>query len=275
MKKMIESGREVMGFFVEVESGVKLYVVDINPSGKETIIFLHGWPLSHKQFEYQFDILPHYGVRCIGIDWRGFGKSDKPFTGYTIDRLADDIRAVVEALGLQNIVLLGHSTGGAIAFHYVARHGSAGVKGLILLDAAVPVGLPTATAEQFINMTLQDRPHMLQELTDQFFFQYATEPFKQWFFHLGLEAAGWSTIAIMNMLSQLDLNSDIAAIDVPTLILHGLQDHIVPYAQAEQLSKQLSNAQLVPLVNGGHGAFWEDKQMVNDTILKWLGLSTL
>src|SRR5690606_4490343 len=101
-----------MGFFVEVESGVKLYVQDVKTAGKHSIVFLHGWPLSHKQFEYQFNILPHYGIRCIGVDWRGFGKSDKPFDGYNIDRLSDDIRAVIQTLGVKDAILLGHSTGG-------------------------------------------------------------------------------------------------------------------------------------------------------------------
>ncbi len=83
-----------MGYFVNVDSDVNLYVEDINPSGKKTIVFLHGWPLNHKQFEYQFNILPSMGYRCIGIDWRGFGKSDKPMNGYSFDRLADDIRFI-------------------------------------------------------------------------------------------------------------------------------------------------------------------------------------
>ena len=73
-----------MGYFVTVEPGVKLYVEDINPGGSKTIVFIHGWPLSHKQFEYQFDVLPAMGYRCIGIDWRGFGNSDKPMSGYTL-----------------------------------------------------------------------------------------------------------------------------------------------------------------------------------------------
>ena len=108
-----------MGYYVRVESGVKLYVEDINPEGSKTIVFLHGWPLNHKQFEYQFDVLPAMGYRCIGIDWRGFGKSDKPISGYNYNRLADDIRAVVDALQLDNFTLIGHSTGGAIAIRYI------------------------------------------------------------------------------------------------------------------------------------------------------------
>ena len=116
-----------MGYYITVEPGVKLYVEDINPRGSKTIVFLHGWPLSHDQFEYQFDVLPGRGYRCIGIDWRGFGKSDRPYDGYNLERLADDIRAVVTALQLKDFVLAGHSTGGAIAIKYVARYNGGGV----------------------------------------------------------------------------------------------------------------------------------------------------
>lgn len=262
-----------MGFFVEVEQGVKLYVEDINPSGTQTIVFLHGWPLSHKMFEYQFNVLPRYGVRCIGIDWRGFGKSDKPFNGYNLDRLSDDIRAVINAMKLKDFILLGHSTGGAIAVRYMSRQQGYGVKGLVLLDAAVPTGIAPETARQYIDMTLNDRPHMLHVLTDQFFSRYATAALQQWFFNLGLEAAGWSTAAIMKMLGEFDLTSDLAAVHVPTLIFHGVHDQVVPFAQAELMHKLLPTSQLVPLANGGHGSFWEERQAINDTLLTWLGLS--
>ena len=131
-----------MGYFVNVDSDVNLYVEDINPSGKKTIVFLHGWPLNHKQFEYQFNILPSMGYRCIGIDWRGFGKSDKPMNGYSFDRLADDIRTIVNMLQLNHFTLAGHSTGGAIAIRYMSRHNGLGVSKLVLIDAAAPLGLP-------------------------------------------------------------------------------------------------------------------------------------
>ena len=111
-----------MGYYIRVEGNIKIYVEDINPEGKKTILFLHGWPGSHKLFEYQFDQLPKMGYRCIGIDQRGFGESDKPFTGYNYDRLSDDVRGVVDALKLKDFTLAGHSTGGAIAIRYMSRH---------------------------------------------------------------------------------------------------------------------------------------------------------
>ena len=91
---------------------------------------------------------PAMGYRCIGIDWRGFGKSDKPISGYNFDRLADDIRAVVDGLQLDNFTLVGHSTGGAIAIRYMSRHNGYGVSKLVLVDAAAPIGFTTETANR-------------------------------------------------------------------------------------------------------------------------------
>lgn len=170
-----------MGYYVTVERDVNLYVEDLNPSGNRTIVFLHGWPLSHKQFEYQFTILPALGYRCIGIDWRGFGQSDKPVHGYHFSRLADDIRAVVVALGLENIILLGHSTGGAIAIRYMARHHGYGVSKVVLVDAAAPVGFTAETAHSFLTSALNDRPKMMREVMESFFYQSITQPFAEWF----------------------------------------------------------------------------------------------
>ncbi len=163
-----------MGYFVNVEPGVNLYVEDLNPSGRKTIVFLHGWPFSHKQFEYQFNVLPSKGYRCIGIDWRGFGNSDKPANGYNYDQLADDIRAIVNILQLNNFILAGHSTGGAIAIHYMARHNGYGVSKLALIDAAAPTGFTKETAAHLLDATLNDRPKMLREIMDTFFFQYVS-----------------------------------------------------------------------------------------------------
>lgn len=216
-----------MGYFVTVEPGVNIYVKDINPRGNKTIVFIHGWPLSHKQFEYQFDVLPAMGYRCIGIDWRGFGNSDKPISGYTYDRLADDIRTVVGALQLDNFTLAGHSTGGAIAIRYMVRYNGYGVSKLVLIDAAAPIGFTKETANQLLTETLNDRPKMMRGVTDTFFFQYITGPFSEWFFQLGLQAAGWSTAAIIILLRDEKLDADLPKIFVPTLIIHGIHDKVI------------------------------------------------
>lgn len=260
-----------MGYFVSVEPGVNLYVEDINPKGSKTIVFLHGWPLSSKQFEYQFNVLPAMGYRVIGIDWRGFGKSDKPFHGYNFDRLADDIRAVIGALQLDNVTLAGHSTGGAIAIRYMTRHNGYGVSKLVLIDAAAPTGFTKETAEHFLTVAQNDRPKMMREVMDTFFFQYISGPFADWFMQTGLEAAGWSTSAIIVTLRDERLDADLPKIGVPTLIVHGIHDKVIPFAQAQEMNRQIRNSQLVPFHYSGHGSYWEERDKFNHLLTQSIG----
>ncbi|MED1472760.1 alpha/beta hydrolase [Bacillus salipaludis] len=260
-----------MGYYVTVESGVKLYVEDIHPEGSKTIVFLHGWPLSHKQFEYQFNVLPTMGYRCIGIDWRGFGNSDKPISGYTFNRLADDIRTVVETLQINNFTLVGHSTGGAIAIRYMSRHNGFGVSKLVLIDAAAPTGFTEDTANNFLKETLNDRPKMMQDVTDGFFFQYITRPFSDWFLQMGLKAASWSTAAIIITLRDEKLHEDLPKISAPTLIIHGIHDKVIPFAQAQELNQKIRNSQLVPFHYSGHGSFWEERDKFNELLRQFIG----
>ncbi|CAH0345250.1 alpha/beta hydrolase [Bacillus sp. CECT 9360] len=259
-----------MGYFVTVEPGVNLYVEDINPGGNKTIVFIHGWPLSHKQFEYQFDVLPAMGYRCIGIDWRGFGNSDKPMSGYTFNRLADDFRTVVGTLQLENFTLVGHSTGGAIAIRYMSRYNGYGVSRLVLVDAAAPTGFSEETANKFLKQTLNDRPKMMKEVTDSFFFQYVTRPFSDWFFQMGLQAAGWSTAAVIVLLRDEKLHEDLPKIAAPTLIIHGIHDKVIPFSQAQELNQKIRNSQLVPFQYSGHGPFWEERDKFNQLLTQFI-----
>ncbi len=264
-------GGDGMGYFIQAESGVNLYVEDINPQSRKTIVFLHGWPLSHLQFEYQFDDLSQKGYRCIGIDWRGFGRSDKPATGYNYNRLADDIRAVVETLQLNRFTLAGHSTGGAIALRYISRYRGSGVSKLVLIDAAAPVGFTEETAAKLLQQASHDRPKMMREVTDTFFFQYITQPFADWFFQLGLQAAGWSTKAVIDMLRDEKLYDDLGKVAAPTLIIHGVQDKVIPFAQAKELNRKIRNSYLVPFQYSGHGPFWEEREMFNRILTQFIG----
>lgn len=260
-----------MGYFVNVEPGVNLFVEDINPGGSKTIVFIHGWPLSHKQFEYQFDFLSAKGYRCIGIDWRGFGNSDKPTSGYNYNRLADDIRTVVSTLQLTNFTLVGHSTGGSIAIRYMSRFNGYGVSKLVLVDAAAPVGFTTETANTLLNEALNDRPKMMQNVIDTFFFQYITGPFSDWFFQMGLQAAGWSTAAVIVLLRDEQLYDDLPKIVAPTLIIHGIHDKVIPFTQAQELNQKITNSQLVPFQYSGHGAFWEEREKFNELLMQFIG----
>ena len=268
-----------MEYYIKVEPDVKIFVEDINPCGKKIILFLHGWPLNHKQYEYQFDRLAQMGYRCIGIDTRGFGASDKPWSGYSYDRLADDVRAVIEALKLQDITLGGHSMGGAIAIRYMARHNGYGVSKLALFAAAAPSAtklpnFPYGMAKEDVTKVIQeiynDRPKALRDFGNNILFKYATQPLMDWFFQLGLPAAGWSTAMAQTTVRDETLFSDLEKICVPTLILHGIHDKVCPFPLAVAQNKGIINSKLVPFENSGHGLFWEEHDKFNEELMKFI-----
>lgn len=132
--------------YVEVSPGVNVYVEDWG-SGKP-VFFIHGWPLSHRMFEYQFTQLPKQGYRCVGIDLRGFGKSDKPWGDYNYDIFADDVKLVLEALDLRDVTMAGFSMGGAITMRYMGRHFGERVSKVAFLGAAAPCFTPGRLVSQ-------------------------------------------------------------------------------------------------------------------------------
>ncbi|MDF2511183.1 MAG: non-heme haloperoxidase family protein [Herbinix sp.] len=268
-----------MGYYVTVQDNVNIYVEDLNPGCNETILFLHGWPGSHNLFEYQFDQLPKLGYRCVGMDTRGFGNSDRPFHGYDYNTLADDVRCVVEALDLRDFTLVGHSTGGAMAIKYMSRHKGYGVKKLVLAAAAAPslikrpnfpYGQDKKVVDKIIADTNKDRPQMLQDFGNLFFYQYITGAFSEWFFQLGLQAAGWSTAAIAETWIREVLFADLETICIPTLIIHGIHDKVVPYQLGEVQHKMIRNSKLRPFEFSGHASFYDQKDEFNETLVKFI-----
>ncbi|NLY42614.1 MAG: alpha/beta hydrolase [Clostridiaceae bacterium] len=267
-----------MGYYVKVNN-VNIYVEDLNPESKKTILFLHGWPANHNLFEYQFNKLPQLGYRCIGIDTRGFGKSDKPFFGYDYNTLSDDVRGVVETLGLRDFTLAGHSTGGAIAVRYMGRHKGYGVAKLVLIAAAAPslikrpgfpYGIDQETVLQIIEGTYNDRPKMLKDFGDRFFFQHTSQAFSDWFFQLGLQAAGWATAAVARTWINEVLFADMEAIHVPTLIIHGIHDKIVPFQLGEIQHRMIRKSILIPFEFSGHGSFYDQKEKFNGLLVRFM-----
>jgi len=269
-----------MGFKIEVETNVNVYVEDINPAGNKTIVFIHGWPGDHSLFEYQFNQLPKMGYRCIGIDCRGFGLSDKPWTGYDYNRLSDDVRCVVEALKLYNFVLAGHSTGGAICVRYMARHHGYGVAKLALFAAAAPsvvqrpyfpYGLEKQAVLDIIKGTYTDRPSMLRAFGKMIFFKPVSGPLSDWIFKLGLQAASWSTAAIARTwLGEEGLFQDLKTIQAPTLILHGINDQVCLYPLAIAQKNSIRYARLIPFEACGHFLFYDQQERFNKELIRFI-----
>lgn len=268
-----------MGFYVEVEPRVKIYVEDINPEGTKTILFIHGWPGNHNLFEYQYNQLPRLGYRCIGLDCRGFGLSDRPWTGYDYNRLSDDVRIVVDTMKLDNFTLGGHSTGGAICVRYMARHKGYGVSKLGLFAAAAPSlvqrpyyphGLQKQVVIDIIKGTFTDRPNMLRGFGKTIFYNPVTPALSDWIFKLGLNAAGWSTAAIANTwLGEEGLFNDLKTINVPTFILHGLNDQVCLFPLAISQKNSIRNSTLVPFEKCGHFLFYDQQKRFNQELVKF------
>lgn len=269
-----------MEWMITVESGVRLYVNDINPSGNKTIVFLHGWPADHRLFEYQYNVFPAPGHRCIGIDLRGFGNSDKPWDGYQYDRLSEDVFQVIRTMNLQNITLLGHSTSGAIAIRYMARHHGFGVARLVLCASAAPslvqrpnfpYGQKTEDIENnFIKAAYENRPKMLNDFGKIFFYQQASPPLLDWLFQMGLQAASYATIAISKAWIREVLFNDLLKIKVPTLIMHGIHDEVVPYQLGVVQNRGIRGSKLVTFENSGHGLFYDEMEKFNRELSQFI-----
>lgn len=257
-----------MGFHIPVDNNTALFVEDVGPRDGEPILFIHGWPLNHKCFEYQFNQLPKLGYRCIGVDLRGFGQSDKPWFGYTYDRLADDIRIVIDTLGLQAITLTGHSMGGAIAIRYMARHVDFRIARLALLAPAAPsftrgpdypYGMTKEEVNTLIEQTYSDRPALLAQFADIFFEKPITAPFKQWFIDIGLAAAGYATAFTAAALRDETLWNDLSSIHVPVGLFHGQKDKVCPFEFSDILHSLIMGSHLYAYEDAGHGLFYCDQ----------------
>lgn len=268
-----------MKYFVKTSDNSRIAVEDLNSEAEKTILFIHGWPLNHSVYEYQLNFFPSNGYRCVAIDLRGYGDSDRPYNGYDYNTMAADIKKVIDVLKLNDITLVGHSMGGAISIRYMSNYNGHGVSNLCLIGAAapswvktreVPYGYTDAEVTTFINASLNDRPKSISGISDLFFYQYVSQPLLNWFNNIALSASPWATTQGLISLKNERLFNDIPKIKVPTLILHGIHDKVCPYEFAEYLDENIEISILIPLKGSGHAAFIEEKDIVNDTLLKFM-----
>jgi len=262
--------------FIEVEPGIKLFVEDSLAGSPGTFVFVHGWPLSSKVFEYQFQDLVPRGYRCIALDLRGFGDSDKPWGVYNYDVFAHDLAVVLEALEVQDAILVGHSMGGAIALHFAAKQYTRHINKLVLVSAAAPsfmqrsdfaLGVEQTTIDAMIKDCLNDRISMLSKFGTSCFAKPVSPAFSRWFHTIALNASPFATLKCLEALRDADLRQDIARVKVPTLIMHGGKDTIAPFALAEVLHQGIENSKLLRFENSGHAIFYEDLAEFNQNLM--------
>ncbi|MFA6448982.1 MAG: alpha/beta hydrolase [bacterium] len=266
--------------YIKIEPNIYLHIRDWG-QGKP-IVFIPGWPLSHEMYEYQFNQLPRREYRCIGITMRGFGKSSKPWGEYNYDVFADDIGKVIEALDLRDVTLAGHSMGGAISLHYVARQKNERVSKLALFGAAAPsftkrdgfpYGLEPEAVDGFIESCRADRAKLNEDFGKIFFLSEnaVSQKLGMWFHNMGMEASPHATEACLIALRDSDLRDDLAQVKVPTAISHSTHDKICPFELAEAMASGIKGAELIRFEKSGHGLFYEEKEKFNEMIVNFVG----
>jgi non-heme chloroperoxidase len=251
----------------------------------QPVVFSHGWPLSSDAFEDQMFFLASRGYRCIAHDRRGHGRSGQSWSGNDMDTYADDLAALVAALDLKNAVHVGHSTGGGEVARYIARHGTSRVAKAVLIGAVPPLmlktpsnpgGLPMDVFDQIRAGVLADRSKFFMDLTLPFYGYNrpgakVSDGERQQFWLQGMMAGMPACYFCIKAFSETDQTEDLKKFDVPTLILHGDDDQIVPIANAGLLSAKLVKGATLKVYKGGsHGICTTEKNQVNEDLLAFI-----
>jgi len=268
---------------VTTKDGTQIYYNDWG-SG-QPVVFSHGWPLSGEAFEDQMFFLASRGYRCIAHDRRGHGRSSQPWNGNDMDTYADDLAALVAALDLKDAVHVGHSTGGGEVARYIGRHGAKRVAKAVLIGAVPPLmvqtpgnpgGLPMSVFDGIIAGVVADRSQFFRDLTMPFYGcnrpgAKVSEGVRESFWLQGMMAGFPACYFCVKAFSETDQTEDLKNIDVPTLILHGDDDQIVPIANSALLSaKLIKNATLKVYKGAPHGMCTTHKDQVNADLLAFI-----
>ena len=268
------------------ENGANIDIYYKDWGAGQPVVFSHGWPLSSDAFEDQMFFLSQHGYRCIAHDRRGHGRSSQPWSGNDMDTYADDLAKLVEALDLNSAVHVGHSTGGGEVARYIARHGTKRVAKAVLIGAVPPLmlktennpgGLPMQGFDDIRANVLADRSGFFKELTMPFYGYNrpgakVSEGVRNSFWLQGMMAGFPACYFCVKAFSETDQFDDLKHFDVPTLILHGDDDQIVPIgASAMQTSKLIKNAQLKIYEGGAHGMCTTEKDKVNADLIAFIG----
>jgi non-heme chloroperoxidase len=251
----------------------------------QPVIFSHGWPLNADAWDEQLMFLAANGYRAIAHDRRGHGRSDQPWNGNEMDTYADDLAALLDTLDLRQAVLVGHSTGGGEVTRYIGRHGThrlakavlvGAVPPLMLQTAANPGGLPMSTFDAIRAGVAGDRSQFYRDLSAPFY--GANRPgskvspgLRDQFWLQGMQVGLKAAFDCIKAFSETDFTADLKAIDVPTLIVHGDDDQIVPIGAAAMLSSKLVKGATLKVYPGAsHGLTAVNRDMFNADLLAFL-----
>ncbi|MHA3886406.1 alpha/beta fold hydrolase [Stutzerimonas degradans] len=266
--------------------GVQLYYKDWGPKDGPVVTFSHGWPLSSDSWESQMLFLASQGYRVVAHDRRGHGRSSQPWEGNDMDHYADDLAAVIEALDLKDVTLVGFSTGGGEVARYIGRHGTGRVKKAVLVSAVPPMmlktadnpgGLPLEVFDGIRKASLENRAQLYLDLASGPFYGFNRPGAKvsqglidNWRAQ-GMQAGHKNTYDSIAAFSATDFRGDLKRFDVPTLVIHGDDDQIVPLESSGKASAALiKDAQLIVYPGAPHGLTDTHKERFNQDLLNFL-----
>jgi non-heme chloroperoxidase len=272
-----------------MQDGTQIYYKDWGAG--QPVVFSHGWPLSSDSWEAQMLFLAANGYRCIAHDRRGHGRSSQPWNGNEMDTFADDLAALIETLDLKDVVLIGFSMGGGEVARYIGRHGTkrlakaaliSAVPPLMLKTAANPGGLPMEKFDEIRQGALADRSQLYQDIASGPFFganrpgAKVSQGMIDSFWLQGMQAGHKNTFDCIKAFSETDFTEDLKKFDVPTLIIHGDDDQIVPIgAAALSSAKLVKNATLKVYPGAPHGLADTHKDQLNADLLAFLNTDLL
>lgn len=271
------------GNILRTQDGTTIYYKDWGSGAP--VVFSHGWPLSSDAWEDQMFFLASNGYRVIAHDRRGHGRSSQPFDGNDMDTYADDLAELIEALDLQGATLVGHSTGGGEVARYIGRHGTARLSGAVLVGAVPPLmlqtpdnplGLPIDAFDDIRSGVQADRSQFFRDLSEGFYGYNRpdakpSQGVRDAFWRLGMQAGMPAAYLCIKQFSETDFTQDLAKFDIPTLVIHGDDDQIVPIAaSARRTAELVIGSRLLVYPGAPHGLATTHKDQLNADLLEFL-----